>query len=402
LQEMQSIRRTVLLLVISAVLLAVANEQVGGGVVAAYTHSGGYRALTVRGDPNLVYPNVISGAAVAFNPKLSNTSISAELDTLGISFGRNPGDSPFTYVGYFTASGQWTFGTGGGINASLVEVQAAFWKVLVWYDKDGVAGLQYQPGRDPTDCSKSWDCFDSTLSKDLKDLSWGTISTTTEACPAGYSTNCSVYTFTLSTTGADAGFVTLAWKYATQPVLKNGVVLKPDYAKIDITINYPWPTTVDASTNPKIGLVVGTAGKTGSVSGAVSVADGKAGAVWERNGKNIYFNWDGTAQVGAATSTVHIDSTTLEELKAASCSIIPLTTNYDPICVGLALLGEGYKVFGWNTRVILFSWTDVKPTSIYWDPAAGSSTTALSNDSPFALGSIMMVFVSLVLSILMF
>lgn len=273
----------------------------------------------------------------------------------------------------------------GSISGSLAEVIASFYSIIVYQDRDSSAGFQYQLGKDVLDCSKGtdYDCVrtDAVFYIDLKTLDWDPITHTTINCTDDLvapteGEQCSITVWTMKTSDDSVIF---DLKTTTHPVTLGERYLDPDTTKIDVSINYDW--TGKTCDDCKLGLVAATAGKllTGSLSFNVSDDDGTTTTNFEANGGIAAFlSWDANAAIKSVTSTVYYTAIKYTDLDAWECDGLLSSTNN---CIApTALLNFAWKfalgvwgAFGWDGTVLIFSWADVKPTSVFWDPTIGGN-----------------------------
>jgi len=60
----------------------------------------------------------------------------------------------------------------------------------------------------------------------------------------------------------------------------------------------------------------------------------------------------------------------------------------------LQLIAGVYAFGGWDVRLIWFTWADIQPVNVYWDPAIGASNNIQSSGAAFSSVSVYGVIVS--------
>jgi len=334
----------------------------------------------------------VAGAGV--NVSGNQQAAHLNVDIAGFKF-RNPEDnsdgsrSLAFYFGYIDVEGAWDNSTQTStITGAALELLASFMDIVVYYDNDGVPGLQINASRgDNFLCSQpansEIDCIDITSGTaiDITKLSWTGIVVTKIACPSSgnYQANCTVYSARTATVGGEIAFTL---KLASEPVLYNGVRIDSSYGKIDVEINYPWDTVSPAiPSKAKVGLIAATAGKAADGTGTWSKVGGDTAVAYNAENKAAYFSWDKTSSVQSQDgATVYYQGISGETLLALDCS----KTNcglagviYGPLQVAAGV----WKALGWTTDIILFSWDEVKPTNILWDPELGFVNNKLTTQT---------------------
>jgi len=234
------------------------------------------------------------------------------------------------------------------------------------------------------DCSlgTDYDCVrtEAGFYFDLKTLEWDPISQATINCTADLvdpseGEQCAITVWTMKTSD---DMVIFDLKTTTHPVTLGDRYLDPDSSKIDVSINFDW--TGKTCDNCKIGLVGATAGKmvTGSLSFNVSDDDGSTTTNFEASGGiSAYMSWESNAAITGVTSTVYYTAVKYSDLDAWVCGVLQSTNN----CLApTGLLNIAWKfalgvwqAFGWDGTVLVFSWSDIKPTSVFWDPTIGGN-----------------------------
>jgi len=333
--------------------------------------------------------------ATVLNGQLTNAQLNAArfaFSTPALSSGANLA----FYMGVLSAQDTFTQPSSGTVITSatgaLAEVVASVSNILVYDDRDGNPGFQValsNLGNILTCGSTSTDCIDLLASLDLqKNLTWSPISHTNTPCPTGqgYNANCTVYT--LGTTGSYMGVTTITFTFtaASQRIVYNGQDVSPDNAKIDIVITYPWTYITTVFSSPKIALLSAVGGQlvTGSAI-QTSTATGNTGAFsWSGTGTQVTtFSWVGTAMVGSTPSNVITEYITDDDISSFSCTLTSCTNLYAlGFVIYLKAAAAIWSAFHWKTALVFFSWADVKPASVSWDPAVGSTNSgSLANSS---------------------
>jgi len=357
--------------------LAVADPQVTV-VAVANIDNHVYTQLTVAESPSADAPDLISVKGARYNlsdttdPTVEAAAFTVQTPATGNSLG--------LYFGYFAAEAEFNItAKSASFSASLVELATSFYYLFVYYNNDGQPGFQYTIGNSLT-CDLLFpvagqDCIDWSNSIQLSSLTWNPIAVNKIACPSGYSASCNIYEFVLTDTTLYTSFT---YKIASQPVFIDSYLVTPDYAKLDISISYPWsspPSPLLLQANPQLGLLGATGGKTASLAATIAKASGGAttgnpGVVFTASGKVGAFSWDTTATVTAqkkrtTDSTVYFDVVYGQNL-----------TDYTGANVLLLLLKAdvgALELLGWKVAFLLFSWDAVEPSNVLWDPTQGLS-----------------------------
>jgi len=328
------------------------------------------------------------------------------------------------YFGFLQVNAGWSLTSTsafGSISGSFAEVIASFYSIIVYEDRDNNTGFQYKLGKDVLDCSlgTDYDCVrtDAGLYIDLKTLTWDPISHTTINCTADLvdpvaGEQCSVTVWTMKTHDS---MVIFDLKTTTHPLTLGDRYLDPDTTKIDVSINFDW--TGKTCDNCKLGLTAATAGKliTGSLSFNASADDGSTTANFEASGGfSAFVAWDSSAAIKGVTSTVYYTAVKYADLDAWQCQLLSTTNN----CLApTSILNIAWKLalgvwsaFGWDGTVLVFSWADVKPTSVFWDPTLGGkdpkriyiAPPTTSSESTGSASSVFFSYVIFQLMMLMF
>jgi len=342
-----------------------AVNNVDPGVYTEFTYS-----ASPTGSPDII---TIKGAYLnASNPANANVEAAA----FSIQSPTYAGSLGF-YFGFFAAEGEYNVTQhSASYSASLVELVANFFTLFIYYDHNGQPGFQYVLG-DNIDCADSAtgdDCIELLYNMQLSSLTWNAISVSPMVCPAGYSASCKVYVFTLADTN---NIATFTFKLASQPVYIDSYLVTPDYAKLDITINFPWGNAIYANlpTGAQLGLLGGIGGKTASVSATLSkVSSGNPGIIFTSQGHIGAFAWDTTAEVTTSkkrttSSTVYFDTIYGQNITSYQC---PLGV-CDAVVTLLKTAVDVWEALGWEVAFLFFSWDDVEPSTVVWDPTVGLS-----------------------------
>jgi hypothetical protein len=371
-------------------------------------------------------------AAIGAQAAANGQGAVAKLDIAGFKF-KTPADASdgnsrglSWYFGYLGVNAAFDNKTQtGAIAGALAEVVATINTILLWYNRDGVQGFQWNlaSGVDVFDCTpagSTYDCVDPNGIIDVKDLAWSPISRTEQACtvvaPAGdYEADCKVVTF--QTSGAmnsmpSTPVITLTSRTVSQPMLINTILHGPDHAKIDVTIAFPWTAANFTSglynaTEAQVALIGVQAGKA-VAAGAVAIVDSSAGEKKVKftaaGGKHAFFSYTETATIGAVSSSPIVTKVlTAVDVKTFTCAAGTPCSNVASKTFGvMALLKLGMawlEGFGWIPQVTIHSFTVKNPVSIYWDPTIGAESLA-GKSSSFVLvpSAILALFLALIVA----
>jgi len=327
------------------------------------------------------------GSAVLDNESLNGT-VQLNTATFGLQTPATGNDLGF-YFGFLEASASWQVSSSaalGSVSGSLAELMAAFYSVIVYEDRDGSPGFQYDLNAQVLDCSSgTHDCVrvDSGFTIDFKDLTWNAVSKTTFDCtdqltdPAEGET-CTVTVYTMSD---NLDNVVFDFKVTTHPLTFDGVELDPDFGKLDVSINYDW-TGKDCD-NCKLALTAATAGKTTDASFNFDFTSDSATttATFNVGDLSAYFTWEDTASISGASSTVYVSAVTGADLDAWTCDGLGCLTATTVLNLFWKVALGIWEAFGWDATIIIFSWNDVKPTSVFWDPVVGGDDSNRLDDS---------------------
>jgi len=363
------------------------------------TDNGEFRAFSAVAVPNWtdaagVCLTGVKVTASALDGHLTN----AQLDAARFAFSTpalGSGANLAFYMGVLSAQGTFTQPNSGTVitsaSGALAEVVASIGNILVYDDRDGTPGFQValsNLGKILSCSDTSTDCVDLSASIDLqKNLTWSPISHSNTPCPSGqgYNVNCTVYT--LGTTGYYLGSTTITFTFvaANQRIVYNGQDVSPDNAKIDIVITYPWTSIITIFSSPKIALLSAVGGQlvTGSAI-QTSTATGNTGSFsWAGTGTQVTtFSWVGSAMVGSSSSSVITAYLTDDDILSYSCTLTSCNFYAAIFLLYLQAAAKVWQVFHWKTALVFFSWADVKPASVSWDPAVGSANSgSLANSS---------------------
>jgi hypothetical protein len=381
-----------------------AVEQVDTAT-AVVLGDGFYRQLTVAASPSLA--NLANGTATAIavaavgaeyqSPDGGKTG-TAHLDICGFKF-KNPADQSdgvnntalAFYFGYVGVSGAWdNSGKTSSLSGALAEIAASWEHIFVYYNNDGVDGFQWKlDGSDAFNCTtgkaQGFDCVDLAGTVDIrKDLVWGGMVVTKVDCPTEYNNpNCSIWSIKTSSTD---GVLSFTLRLASQPVLVNNVRIEPNYGKIDVAINYPWATktTLLDAPNARIGILAFTAGRAGTGKATYQNVDGKKAVNYELNDKSAYFSWDSQAKITGSASTVYADYKSGNAILKLDCgNWFAWKCGWSSVMV--FDLQNKVRWFGfWQTEMLIFSWNELHPSALVWDPAIGMTEAAGISIAPAA------------------
>jgi len=388
------------------VLLASSTSAVLQIAAVSSSQLGLYRQFVVAASPSFAAPAAFACSGAKFSVAGGNKSLTAALDSVKFAIATPAaavGQDMAFYVGAFAATASYDGSANtGAISASLAEAVAVISSVVVWNNTDGVPGFQYTLGTDfqcPTTGTALNDCLYPALTIDLKTLTWTIISISQVPCPAGagYQPNCTVYSFT--TTGSlstGEAVISFTFNLATEPVYVNQVLLTPDNAEFDVRVTYPWAAKAPLpSGSLRVGLFGVTAGKV--LSGSVSIAATSNSASVSfvgANGKGTAFGWKSAALVGNVSSTVYYAGVSGADLNAYQCTLGDLACIIPNLRVGLLKLSYAvYAAFGWQVQLIWFTWQDIQPAVVDWDPSMMSQATGGSGSVCASLFMIALTFV---------
>jgi len=393
-----------ILLILVSVALSIQMERrelSAETVVLAENRAGFHRVLAVTGLPTIEEPHTLSitganayGTAVLDNDELSG-DISLNTATFNVQTPQTGNDLTF-YFGFLKVDAEWSLNSAsafGSISGSLAEVIASFYSIIVYEDRDGNPGFQYQLGQDVLDCTggEDFDCvrLDEGFTINLNELTWSPITHTTVNCTADLEApidgeQCTVTTWTIATTD---NAVIFDFKTTSHPVTVEERTLDPDSAKIDISINYDW--TGITCDNCKLALTAATAGKmvSGSLSFAIDNSSGTTTTNFEADGGiSAFISWDTQAAIVGETSTVYYHAVKYGDLDAWTCDPNIFATSNNCLSA-TAILNVVWKLalgvwqaFGWDGTVLVFSWADVKPSNVFWDPQVGGNDPSRITD----------------------
>jgi len=327
------------------------------------------------------------GSAIVDDDTLSG-DVQLNSATFGFQTPATGNDLGF-YFAFLEAEASWSVDSTtalGSVSGSLAELMAAFYSVIVYEDRDGSAGFQYDLDSQVLDCSSgTHDCVrtDAGFTIDLKNLNWQSVGKTTFDCTdqltapiEGETCTVTVYTMVDS-----VETVIFDFKVTTHPLTFDGVELDPDFGKLDVTINYDW-TGKDCD-NCKLGLTAATAGKTtdASFNFDFTTDSSVTTATFNVGDLSAYFTWEDTASIAGVSSTVYVTAVTGADLDAWECEGLGCLTATTVLNIFWKVALGIWEAFGWDATIVIFSWDDVKPTSVFWDPAVGGEDNNRLDDS---------------------
>jgi len=260
-----------------------------------------------------------------------------------------------------------------------------------------VAGFQYDVNLGPLFCNDTnyvgsttkQDCVDGNGVINLNSLTWPAITITNLSCSSlpGYSSNCTITTFTATDTSNVASFVL---QIASQPVFLDASSLKPDYGKISLVINYPWSSKTNLI-NPSIARVLLLAGtEAQAAAGAAtfsSIQGDPAVSLTAVGGKTGFFSWTGTAVINSVPNApVYVTSISDKTLNNVDMSKVSLLSAQFWLLTYLrAVVIPFWALQSYSTTFIFFSWDIAQPQTITWDPKVGVNGSVFLASSPVIL-----------------
>jgi len=216
-------------------------------------------------------------------------------------------------------------------------------------------------------------------------------------CGANAPANCTVHRFEISGYQGSKEIIRFGFTLGSHPLkvtFNDGsgmaLAVDPDHGEIDVRIMYDWSTRKNTRQQPKIALVTAVAGKA-AVGGAVFVAGTKQVNFVVGAGQATSFGWIPTATTPTnANSQVQVAAYTDAEILAACPLPINNCTIAGSLFVNLGLKPTVLVVdaFGWSSEFVVFSWTDVQPTSVLWDPYVGQGTSPATSTTPNSAGAL--------------
>jgi len=285
------------------------------------------------------------------------------------------------------------------INAAFAEIVIGASNLILYKDRNGVAGLQYTLGEAQFDCNvdNGKDCFILSSGIDLsKDLTYTPLGISSQSCnlPAdqGYNSNCTIWTITSTgyipgLTNTNVFMITL--RLANQKLNFGGHSIGPDFGKVDFEIWYPWTdkgqTTVKTEAYVAMSLYAG--GKAGTA--------GVQGGVWQDKDALIFavskdqqaavIAWDSKAQSDGVDGTIYVDGISGATITAYDCSSCDILSKWivGTWQVGMTIASWG----GWTSHLVLLSWSTAGADHIIYDPVVGMapSSDVVYNDSAAGL-----------------
>eukprot|EP01130_Rhizamoeba_saxonica_P000187 TRINITY_DN10181_c0_g1_i1.p1 TRINITY_DN10181_c0_g1~~TRINITY_DN10181_c0_g1_i1.p1 ORF type:complete len:435 (-),score=132.76 TRINITY_DN10181_c0_g1_i1:27-1331(-) len=357
-----------------------------------------FRAFTVAAVPSFdeIYAFGANGAALDWTNETSQESGEATLDAAafrhvvpGFVDGANKSATAVGYYfGYFTASAEWDVGAGtGNIEAASLEVLVASTNLWAWMDYDGEDGFQFELGNDVWDCesgeANGHDCIIADSTIEFSDVTFSPATYEVMDCPDTevYSTECKIFNLVTTSDAPYENLITFTFKFASQPVMVDGVEVTQDQGKIDIEINYPWDE-FNFDESAKVGLTNIAAGKAASFEAtSVENVSGSTGVTYEYENKKSFFSWDDKATVGVTDSQVYWSVITGQDIADFDC--FAENCGYtEAIFIGALKIYVGiYDVFGWQTQFIFFSWKENQPDTVFWDPRIGTEDSEKLEDN---------------------
>jgi len=387
-----------------AAAFALKQDVLQQNVTAIVVRDGFYRQLTVAANPDV--PALLAGTATAVSvaaigAKIEQTGggkVSAAVDVAGFKF-KNPDDiSDGTdaanrglvfYFGYVGVRGTWDPTTKtASVAGALAEVAASWEYVFAFYDHNGKPGFQWEMGQDMFDCAKatlqSYDCVDPFGVITFTNITWGGLTVRNQSCPSTYQNeNCTIWSIS---TMSDDGVITFTLHLASEPVFINGVRVEPNYGKIDVTINYPYTSKALANAaEARVGVLAYTAGRAGAGAAFYQKVGDKEAVQYAVEDKSAYFAWDGEAKLQGANSYVHVDAHSGKSIIALDCSQCVWASWF---VLGLKLRAAAIEYAGYRTEMLIFSWAEARPASVFWDPAIGvTDYSAATTAAPTVLAA---------------
>jgi len=180
----------------------------------------------------------------------------------------------------------------------------------------------------------------------------------------------------MSTTGSDAGKVTITVLVASLPVVAGGIKVLPNGAKIILSINTnPYPSQ---ASNVYLGILAVTAGKTSSASVTVGFNRGSPNSFQFVGNDGIVYAATFEPNAITASSSSKRDVTTSTNVISQyynDTSINNYLANCGLECNALiGLLGvivDVYQAFGWHINFVFFSFPVNQLSYVCWDPCVG-------------------------------
>ena len=392
----------------------------GKSCTGAIGCQGYYRAFaTTTSPPGSTFgpPSTVTGLSVAaIGAQVAGNAsvINARVDVGGFRF-KTPADTSDSnsalsfYFGYLGLSGTWdtTTRTGAMVGA-LAEIVSNLNSLNVYYNNDAQAGFNWNvaaAGQDVLNCAtaktQGYDSLDVNGAIDLKSLIWSTINHTKVQCnsipaladaPAG----CEIHT--LSTSGSNATMsanpiVVIDIRIASQPVLINNVRHGPDYAKFDVTVQFPWSyfnSRLYDSANARLALIALHAGKAESFVGAANRnADGTNSLLFTTTtGQTSRYSYTNNATIDGVISPIYTQVITGAQIKALTCTGCSLPTIV--VQGALKIFVDWLQGFNWRSSITIHSLgSGASPAKVFWDPEVGAGPS--SNSAGFMAPSFVLV-----------
>jgi len=418
----------VLLLLVTILSIAIADQQVVTGAYAAVAGNNELRVLGVQTD-TLANSIAVGGYKVMLDR--TSGSATAQLDAGGFKFGGGVQFLSAPQLGFSVldviANFQWTANANGNgsilvqIQGALAEMGLGFHGIFAYQERNSKPGFQYAVGDRVFDCStnNNLDCIVANSYVDMQnDLVWSPITYGSQSCVSklidttGYNNTCTIYQIT--TTGSillGPQVIQITLTLASQKILLNPAVngheIGPDRAKFDIQINYPWaskPSITKATSN--VALLLSAAGK--AVSGAAQSfvyvnnnqqyqSIGWVGA----KGKATVLAWDGSATLttGTASSTVNvyvngISGASISAYTCSDCTALELVTWYAFLIVPWKAAVNTLTVLGWTPEIVILSWDQAGADQVLYDPIYGTTaSTDVGNSGVYFAPTILLSFI---------
>jgi len=354
-------------------------------------------ALTVTGTPTTGYAATGTKYQVAQN----GNGVGASFEAAKFSYVPMGGNGISFYFGALDVGAVYNNSTQiVNISGALAEIAASIGSIFLYSNLDNNNGFQlsYQTNgqmNDPFDCTSTHDCI-VMAPLAVSSLSWSAITVDSTACPSSSSgtvqyvdNQCKVWKLT-SSAPIGAGSITVSLYLASQPVMVSSsaggspFLVGPDGGEFELTIVFPWPDPNYApqNTDVRLGLIAYAAGKvvTGGFNGQVTTVNGNPGFAFQGANSHVSkFTWANAATVANSPSTVYVSSATGDTILNTKATGWTLEGAASLLVLDVDI--GWLKAFGWSTVVVFYSWNDVNPASVYWDPTIGQQSTVSSNFS---------------------
>lgn len=350
----------------------------------------------------------ISMAAIGAQLNASAMVADAKVDVAGFRF-KTPADTSDTnrglsfYFGYLGATGNWDASIAtSNVAGAVAEIVSSWTSIIAYYDNDGTAGFKWNVDAaadarwDIFNCAegaaKNYDTIDPAGGINLEELTWTPIARTKVQCNtnpalADAPDGCEIYSFT--THGSNSSLpsipiITFTVRIASQPVLINNVKHGPNFAKFDVTVQYPWaavsPRLYSAST-AKLAIVALNAGKAGSFVGSTVHSSDTDALVFTAgtSGHTSHYSFASTATIDGQVGAINTQVITGQQLIDFSCplgspchGLIGITAT-SLLAGSLKIAATWLQGFGWKSSLTVHSLgTTAAPASVFWDPQVGA------------------------------